>query len=202
MEEYELKEIFTHEQISQKRAKLCTVCARRVACCVWKSIVGCSSWKNSLDCQDDNFPDWQCEWNSFLAGSDISWSSDIIAKCSKNKCFVMPIFPLNLASGLTNPPDAEEMEGIILRDNLHESASSSSLPDETFLPHNDPIAPPNLTLCKRKTDLNESSSVSSPMKSTEKSADEKIIKGDAFMNLPATSEYYCTICACVVELFH
>ena len=102
IEQYELKEIFSPEMINQRRAKLCTVCGRTVACCVWKSTIGFSCWKYCLDCQDDNFPDWRYEWNSFLSSCGVSLSQDqiaeIVARCSKNLTFEMPEFPLLSAS--------------------------------------------------------------------------------------------------------
>jgi hypothetical protein len=39
IEQYELREFFSPEQINEKRAKLCTVCGRTIACCVWKSTI-------------------------------------------------------------------------------------------------------------------------------------------------------------------
>ena len=36
-EQYDLVEIFSIEMITEKRAKLCTYCGKRVACCIWKS---------------------------------------------------------------------------------------------------------------------------------------------------------------------
>ncbi len=41
-EKYNLVEIFSVEKITEKRAKLCTHCGKRVACCIWKSTMDSS----------------------------------------------------------------------------------------------------------------------------------------------------------------
>ena len=98
-EEYELVEIFSQDQIDQKRAKVCTVCGRTVACCIWKSTASVASWKYCLDCQDDNFPEWHLEWNNYLSSRGIelslSFMNHISRKCSKSEAFEIRYFPLS-----------------------------------------------------------------------------------------------------------
>jgi hypothetical protein len=42
-EKYKLVEIYSLDKIVEKRAKMCTVCGRTAACCVWKSTTVSSS---------------------------------------------------------------------------------------------------------------------------------------------------------------
>lgn len=214
IEQYELKEIFSPEMINQRRAKLCTVCGRTVACCVWKSTIGFSCWKYCLDCQDDNFPDWRYEWNSFLSSCGVSLSQDqiaeIVARCSKNLTFEMPEFPLLSASDdstcqINYPSVTDEIDRLSMLEDPY-SSSLPALSDITFSPHNDPIGSPTNTPLKRKavadldrddkktlsstnTDENAAISYCDTSQIDLSPAAENRTKHSAFLNLPATSKY-------------
>ena len=95
-EQYELAEIFSYNQINQKRAKVCSVCGRTIACCRWIGTVSGSSWKYCLDCQDDHFEDWRLEWNNYIIAKCVSLSLEerhgMSERCSKI-AFEVPLFP-------------------------------------------------------------------------------------------------------------
>ena len=53
-EKYKLVEIYSLDIILEKIAKMCNVCGRTVAYCLWKSTTIPWLWKYCLDCQDDS----------------------------------------------------------------------------------------------------------------------------------------------------
>ncbi len=152
-EEYELVEIFSQDQIDQKRAKVCTVCGRTVACCIWKSTASVASWKYCLDCQDDNFPEWHLEWNNYLSSRGIelslSFRNHISRKCSKSEAFEIPYFPLSssIYQRTKNDQSILKSDGLLQTKSVNKSdftipPSYHEPQDDLFSPHNDPLESP------------------------------------------------------------
>ena len=134
-EQYELAEIFSYNQINQKRAKVCSVCGRTIACCRWIGTVSGSSWKYCLDCQDDHFEDWRLEWNNYIIAKCVSLSLEerhgMSERCSKI-AFEVPLFPFP-------PRDTQDEE-----DNMSEDTQMDRIDvDSSFSPHNDPVLLPD-----------------------------------------------------------
>ncbi len=100
-EEYELFEIFSQDQIYQKRPKVCTVCGRTVVFCIWKSLPSTASWKYCLDCQDDNLPEWHLDWNNHLTSHGVvlplSLRNHLSTMSSKNAACKIPYFCLSIS---------------------------------------------------------------------------------------------------------
>lgn len=131
-EQYELVEIFSEEQIKEKRAKKCNVCGRRVACCFWKSTASNVTWKYCLDCQEDHFPEWIPEWNNFIIATQQFLSNGqidaMITKCSASEKFAIPSFPL-LGSATQKRKSKSQMQTKSkVPKLLHNSEHTASLP--------------------------------------------------------------------------
>ena len=131
-EQYEFVEIFTEEQIKEKRAKKCSVCGRRVACCFWKSTAFNVTWKYCLDCQEDHFPEWIPEWNNFVIATQQLLSNGqidaMITKCSASEKFVIPSFPLlGSATQKRKTKSQTQTKSKVLK-LLHDSELTASLP--------------------------------------------------------------------------
>jgi hypothetical protein len=136
-EEYELAEIFSSGQINQKRAKVCSVCGRTIACCLWKSTLSGSVWKYCLDCQDEHFIEWSLEWHNYFLANSICLSPEdrniMTKQCSKTD-FKVPSFPFPLRDCQDHQPIDDDMSD--------HTPTNPIGGDVSFSPHNDYISSP------------------------------------------------------------
>lgn len=84
-EQYDLVKVYLLDKIGQKRARLCTCCGIRVACCVWKSVLYYSQY--CFNWQSGHIPEWPREWDNLLNSTKNSLShhevNEIIKRCLK-----------------------------------------------------------------------------------------------------------------------
>ena len=161
-DQYDLIGIYLIEEITNKRAKNCMVCGRNRACCVWRSTRGGPMWKYCLDCQDDNFPEWHFDWNSFYlinkksSPSLLSDEHKHIIRTTCRKCdseVTLLDFPLKVRHEEEGEGKEEEEED---QESISYSNSISNEPTPTGLGSNEPT--PTVDSASNLKNINISSS--------------------------------------------